>query len=241
MGEKRPAFIHTIKGKIGALVYSHIVFAVVALVGSCVVIRSQPQYTVTTMLLLFAFLFLLVVFEGYSETRIISTGFLNAVTTVTLLLLVAAVSVGATFVFAGRSVSAKSPAETTPPIQPAAAPPPSASAPPSPPPMPARLKIASVYQAADGCQDTGKDMAVAIPNSDRLDISYNGPVAGIELVETNRNGVSGYRNIAFGNGTVTFQLYAGGGGSKQTIPLFGEKCVGATGGSIGEDIYAHYK
>jgi hypothetical protein len=241
MTEKRPALIHTIKEKTNAFVYSHIFFALVALLGSWALIRSRPEFAVVTMLLLFAFLFLLVVFEGYSETRVVSTGSLNIVTIVTLVLFVAAISVGATFVVAGHSPGEKTSTSTPPPIQPAPPAPSTAPAPPTPPPMPARLKIASVYQAADGCQDTGREVAVSIPNADRLDISYNGPVAGIELVETTKNGNSGYRNIAFGNGTVTFQLFAGGGGTKQNIPFVGEKCIGASGGSIGEDIYAHYK
>src|SRR5580692_12030129 len=101
--ERRPAYVHRVRERVNSLVYSHIVFALIALVVAWIVIRSNPNYTVMTMLMVFGFLFLLLVFEAYSEKRVISTRLLNGLTVIAAVLLVAALSVCGTFIFAGQT------------------------------------------------------------------------------------------------------------------------------------------
>ena len=112
--------------------------------------------------------------------------------------------------------------------------------------LPPTAVIANEYASAGGCQDTGRDVRVGIPNSQFLDLSYKDPVyqiAGVSLRETNKVGNSGVRNVAFDPqvGVLAFQIFAGGGGTTQCLPFVGCSCVGASGGSYGVEVTAHYK
>lgn len=107
--------------------------------------------------------------------------------------------------------------------------------------MPSTVVIANIWQPADGCQSTGKEFSVSIPNSDNLDLSYAGLVSGIEFQETTKVGDAGVRNVHFGNGVLNCELYANGGGTSENIPVIGWKCINPTGASIGYRIIAHYK
>jgi hypothetical protein len=112
--------------------------------------------------------------------------------------------------------------------------------------LPQTVVIGNEYQSAGGCQDTGRDVRVGIPNHEYLDLAYKDPhfgIASVSLRETNKVGNSGVRNVAFdpNPGVLSFQIFAGGGGTVQCIPLVGCSCVGASGGSYGVEVTAHYK
>lgn len=111
-----------------------------------------------------------------------------------------------------------------------------------------RIKIGSNYVSANGCHDTTSTFTTGIPDSDKLDKSYKGVLAGIEVVETTGVGTHAYKNFTFiANGSaITYQLYAKGAGYWQPpVCIFGTcigggACIGAKGASEGIDIYAHY-
>jgi hypothetical protein len=113
--------------------------------------------------------------------------------------------------------------------------------------VPKEVVIASLYQQADGCQDTGRSVRIGIPNPELLDLSQvdsaNGGISGISLRTTTKNHNSGWRNVAFdpASGVLALDLFAGGAGTKQCLPFVGCTCVGAEGGSIGAEVTAHYQ
>ncbi|HZR65458.1 MAG TPA: hypothetical protein VFA85_09950 [Terriglobales bacterium] len=242
--ERSHGHIHRLRTRIPGLKFSHLVLATLALVISLWVIKSNPASTVTVLFLFFGFMALLLVFEGYTDDRSIPTSLLNTLTLIAPIIFVVAVSVSLTFLIVGKSVGYVPPDQRKNPSPPVLQPAPQPAVTPVPPlpPLPERVKIASAYQEAGGCQDTARAFAVSIPHVERLNTSLSGPISGIELVQTTNNGRSGIRNLAFGSGSVTFDLFAGGGGSAQHIPwpVDRDVCVGASGGSTGYDVYAHY-
>jgi hypothetical protein len=111
--------------------------------------------------------------------------------------------------------------------------------------VPPTLIIANLYASAGGCQDTGRTERVGIPNFQLLNLTYKDPsfgIAGLSLRETNKVGNSGVRNVKFdpAQGVLTLDIFAGGGGTVQCVPFIGCSCVGASGGSYGTEITAHY-
>ena len=111
--------------------------------------------------------------------------------------------------------------------------------------LPSTAVIGNEYASAGGCSDTGHQASVGIPNSQFLDTSVKDPVwhlQGVTFRETNKIGNSGIRNVSMASASVvTFQIFAGGGGTTQCVPLIGCSCVGASGGSYGTEVTAHYK
>jgi hypothetical protein len=112
--------------------------------------------------------------------------------------------------------------------------------------IPPTLVIGNLYASADGCQDTGRTDRVGIPNSQLLDLSFADPtykIAGVSLRETTKVGKSGVRNVKFdpAQGVLSLDIFAGGEGTTQCLPFVGCRCVGASGGSYGVEITAHYK
>jgi hypothetical protein len=111
--------------------------------------------------------------------------------------------------------------------------------------LPSTAVIGNEYASAGGCSDAGHQASIGIPNSQFLDTSVQDPVwhiQGITFRETNKIGNSGIRNVSMASASVvTFQIFAGGGGTTQCIPLVGCSCVGASGGSYGTEVTAHYK
>ena len=98
------------------------------------------------------------------------------------------------------------------------------------------------YQSAGGCQDTGREVSIAIPNAGQLDLSIVDPVwhiPGVTFRETTHVGNSGIRNVAISGNILRYQIFAGGGGSYEGWPING--CVGASGGSYGVEVTAHYR
>ena len=111
--------------------------------------------------------------------------------------------------------------------------------------LPPTAVVDTEYQSAGGCQDTGRTVRFGIPESKYLDLNFKDPrynIAGISVRETTKVGNSGIRNLKFDpqSGVMAFEIFAGGGGSTQCIPLVGCSCVGASGGSYGVEITAHY-
>jgi hypothetical protein len=116
-------------------------------------------------------------------------------------------------------------------------------------PLVGRVKIASNYVRADGCHDTTQVFTTQVPAVDRLDRSYRGELAGIEVVETAANNGHAHRNFTWVNNgsAISYELYAKGAGHWVDPPkvfgvnVGGGACLGAAGGSEGVDIYAHYR
>jgi hypothetical protein len=111
--------------------------------------------------------------------------------------------------------------------------------------LPPTAVIGNEYASAGGCSDTGHEAQIGIPNSQFLDTSVQDPVwhiQGITFRETNKIGNSGIRNVSMGSASVVkFQIFAGGGGTMQCVPLVGCSCVNGSGGSYGTEVTAHYK
>jgi hypothetical protein len=111
--------------------------------------------------------------------------------------------------------------------------------------LPPSAVIGNEYASAGGCSDAGHQASIGIPNSQYLDTSVTDPVwhlQGLTFRETNKVGNSGIRNVSMASASVvTFQIFAGGGGTTQCVPLVGCSCVGASGGSYGTEVTAHYK
>ena len=108
--------------------------------------------------------------------------------------------------------------------------------------LPTTVVFDNEYQSAGGCQDTGREVSITIPNADQLDLSIVDPVwhiPGITFRETTHVGNSGIRNVAISGNVLRYQIFAGGGGSYQGWPING--CVGGSGGSYGVEGTAHYK
>jgi hypothetical protein len=111
--------------------------------------------------------------------------------------------------------------------------------------IPQTVVVGTEYQSAGGCQDTSRNVRIGIPNHEYLDLKYSDPthhIAGVSLRETNKNGNSGVRNVKFDPqpGVLSFDIFAGGGGTVQCVPLVGCSCTNASGGSYGIEITAHY-
>jgi hypothetical protein len=111
--------------------------------------------------------------------------------------------------------------------------------------LPRTAVIGNEYASAGGCSDTGHEAQIGIPNSKFLDTSVQDStwhIRGITFRETNKVGNSGIRNVSMAStDAVKFQIFAGGGGTMQCVPLVGCSCVGASGGSYGTEVTAHYK
>ena len=112
----------------------------------------------------------------------------------------------------------------------------------APPQAPSNQTIASnVYvDSGGGCESKAIHLSFIIPNVNRLDPTYAGPVAGIEFVELTRNGKAGYRNVVQSGDRLELDLFADGAGFKNSIPSVGKKCVDAAAASVGYDIVGHY-
>ena len=110
--------------------------------------------------------------------------------------------------------------------------------------IPSTAVIGNEYQSAGGCSDTAHEAQIGIPHNELLDLSVQDPVwhiQGITFRETTKVGNSGIRNVSLASANVIkFQIFAGGGGTTQCTP-FGCACVGASGGSYGTEVTAHYK
>jgi hypothetical protein len=110
---------------------------------------------------------------------------------------------------------------------------------------PTRVQIATASVRANGCSDSPQSFRITIPHPERLDLNYHqeGLPAGIERGYAEKNGTTSDTNYAFAdNGTLTFSLYAKGGGSRIYSPFGGGNvCVDATGANITVVIYAHYR
>lgn len=105
-----------------------------------------------------------------------------------------------------------------------------------------RVKIASNFVHANGCHETTQRFTTQVPNVDRLDRSFRGPLDGIEVVVTSANNGHASRNYAWAaNGTaISYDLYAKGKGNYVKSPFGGGGvCVGAAGGWLAIDVYAH--
>ena len=110
--------------------------------------------------------------------------------------------------------------------------------------LPKTAVIGNEYQAADGCQATGRDVQVGIPNAKYLDQSVEDPtwhIKGLTFRGTTKVGDSGVRNVSMASADVVkFQIFAGGGGTMECPWLLGCHCLGASGGSYGVEVTAHY-
>jgi hypothetical protein len=111
--------------------------------------------------------------------------------------------------------------------------------------LPATVVFDNEYQQAGGCQDTGRQVSVKIPNADKLDAAVTDPtwhVPGITFRATTANGTSGIRNVRVNGDQLQYEIFAGGGGTKAGgsfgIPEF---CKDASGGSYGVEVTAYYK
>ena len=111
--------------------------------------------------------------------------------------------------------------------------------------IPSTAVIGNEYVSAGGCSDSSREPQIGIPHSELLDTSIQDPVwhiQGVTFRETNKVGNSGIRNVSLSSSkAIKFQIFAGGGGTTQCAPLLGCSCVGASGGSYGTEVTAHYK
>lgn len=111
--------------------------------------------------------------------------------------------------------------------------------------IPQTAVIGNEYQSAGGCQDSGRDVTIGIPNAEYLDKSVTDKVwhiQGVTFRETNKNGNSGIRNVSMASqNAIKLNIFAGGGGTVQCLPFVGCSCTGGSGGSYGVEVTAHYK
>jgi hypothetical protein len=112
--------------------------------------------------------------------------------------------------------------------------------------LPETAVIATQYVSADGCQATGRTVSIGIPNHEYLNLAFKDPrynISGLSFRELTKVGDSGIRDLKFdpASGAFSFHIFAGGGGTMQCLPIVGCKCVGASGGSYGVEVTAHYK
>ncbi|MES5486857.1 hypothetical protein QMZ05_29240 [Bradyrhizobium sp. INPA03-11B] len=114
--------------------------------------------------------------------------------------------------------------------------------------LPSVVKIASQNVTANGCHDTTQSFTTSVPHPERLDRSYHGVLDGIEVRVTAANNGHSYSNFAWKDDhTITYTLYAKGAGHWVDppkifgTPIGGGWCAGAAGGSMGIEIFAHYK
>src|SRR5262245_40982738 len=107
---------------------------------------------------------------------------------------------------------------------------------------PTVVKIATLSHHESGCSESSRTFVVEIPDAGRLDLSYKGVVAGIEVGEVEANNGHSFGNIAFDGTKLSITLRAKGAGHRVYNPFNrGSVCVGAEGASEGVEIYAHYK
>jgi len=148
----------------------------------------------------------------------------------------------------GRSVEAASetsaeattakPVEETP-VQPVA----KVEAPAAPAPIPTRDVGSGFFIETTGCNSAQQAFEIQVPDFERLDPNYSGPVAGIEFIQTTGNGKRyGLRNVSInGNGILRFELFCEGAGDYVHPPIGGGWCNNGGGGSIGYAVKAHYR
>ena len=108
--------------------------------------------------------------------------------------------------------------------------------------LPATVVFDNEYQQAGGCQDTGRQVSVKIPNADKLDTSVSDPtwhISGITFRATTSVGTSGIRNVRVNGDQLQYEIFAGGGGSYVGWPVNG--CANGSGGSYGVEVTARYK
>lgn len=98
----------------------------------------------------------------------------------------------------------------------------------------------ALFQSADACQTTGRRLSLKIPDVDRLDDGFHGPVPGIEFREVARVNGGGYRHVRISGNTLEFELNAQGKGL--LVEALGSKsCKNGEGATVGYDIIAHYR
>jgi hypothetical protein len=110
--------------------------------------------------------------------------------------------------------------------------------------IPPTVVLATLYQSADGCQDTGRTVVIGIPTYQYLDQTFKDPkynIPGLAFRELTKVGNSGIRDLKYEFGNFSFLIFASGGGSVQCVPFGGCRCTGASGGSYGVEVTAHYK
>ena len=106
------------------------------------------------------------------------------------------------------------------------------------------VKIATLSHHENGCSESWHPFVVDVPNPDKLDLDFEGNLAGISIRETEGNNGHAFANVAFVDGQkkVAISLYAKGAGNRVNNPFnHGSVCVGGEGASEGVEIYAHYK
>jgi hypothetical protein len=106
------------------------------------------------------------------------------------------------------------------------------------------IKIASVSHRENGCSESSASFKAAIPDYKLLDRTYQGPLAGIKIIEREHNGTASYGNLAFvdGGAAITGSLSARGAGTRLRMPFGGGNvCTRAAGANIAVDIYAVYQ
>jgi hypothetical protein len=97
-----------------------------------------------------------------------------------------------------------------------------------------------LFQSADACNETERHVVLKVPDVERLDPSYKGPVPGIEFREITRFNNGGIKRVKLSGGRLELDIWADGKGFLLTI--FGsESCSGGEGANIGYDVIAHYR
>jgi hypothetical protein len=97
-----------------------------------------------------------------------------------------------------------------------------------------------LFQSADACNETERHVVLKVPDAERLDPSYKGPVPGIEFREITRFNNGGIKRVKLSGGRLELDIWADGKGFLLTI--FGsESCSGGEGANIGYDVIAHYR
>ncbi len=104
-----------------------------------------------------------------------------------------------------------------------------------------RTKIASTLAIeVGGCEARAAHQKVTAPGTvDTSEGGEGGAPAGFDF-EIQGNGEHGVRNAHMTSpNTVEFDIWANGGGSMQTIPLIGSKCLNPTGANTAVNVYAY--
>jgi hypothetical protein len=143
-------------------------------------------------------------------------------------------------------------AKPAPPPEPAAVPSPEASPSPETRPTPrapeegtsasGRTAVVArgLFQSSDACDETERHVVLKVPDAERLDPSYKGPVPGIEFREITRFNDGGIKSVKLSGGKLELDIWADGKGFLLTI--FGsQSCSGGEGANIGYDVIAHYR
>ncbi|GEM_PF-5791845 len=108
-----------------------------------------------------------------------------------------------------------------------------------------RMQIASnIGFSVGGCESLGHDYKVTAPGPiDTSKPGVGGAPSGFEI-QVSGNNAHGVRDIALaGSNSITFQAYADGPGTKQSLPwpINSTVCVGAQGANVAIDVYAWIK